>query len=195
MSASTGRAGYWLGGTTDGGGGGMTETADVVVIGGGVQGTSLAFHLASRGARTVVVQRSTIAAGATGRSSGLVRIYYPLLAEARIAAGSRPWFPDWEARGGGGCGVPPEGAPWVGRECGFTRTGFLWTEPGSARDRVRANVRSHVALGADSRVVDAAEMRRLAPALAIDDDEVAAWEPGSGYADPSMTASSLVRSA
>jgi glycine/D-amino acid oxidase-like deaminating enzyme len=52
-----------------------------------------------------------------------------------------------------------------------------------------------VALGADSRVVDAAEMRRLAPALAIDDDEVAAWEPGSGYADPSMTASSLVRSA
>ena len=75
----------------------MTDTADVVVIGGGVQGASLAFHLASRGARVTVVERSTIGAGATGRSSGLVRVYYDLLAEARIAAVAIEWFRDWEA--------------------------------------------------------------------------------------------------
>src|SRR3954468_21015326 len=157
MSASTGRAGYWLGGTTDGGGGGMTETADVVVIGGGVQGTSLAFHLASRGARTVVVERSTIAAGATGRSSGLVRIYYDLLAEARIAAVARTWFQHWAGR--------------VGGDCGFTTKGFLWIEGPDAAERVRANVASHRALGVDSRVVGADEMRALAPGLAVADDE------------------------
>ncbi|MCU0506696.1 MAG: FAD-binding oxidoreductase, partial [Chloroflexi bacterium] len=48
----------------------MIGTADVVVIGAGVQGASLAFHLARRGASVAVVERSTIAAGATGRSSG-----------------------------------------------------------------------------------------------------------------------------
>ena len=50
------------------------ETADGIVIGAGVQGASLAFVLVSRGAKVVVLERSTVAAGATGRSSGLVRI-------------------------------------------------------------------------------------------------------------------------
>ena len=159
----------------------MTDTADVVVIGAGVQGASLAFHLASRGARVTVVERSTVGAGATGRSSGLVRVYYDLLAEARVAAVSIEWFRDWEAR--------------VGGDCGFTRTGFLWIEAGDATDRVRANVASHRELGVDSHLVDAAAIRELAPGLAVADDEVAAWEPASGYADPSMTAGSFMRAA
>jgi sarcosine oxidase subunit beta len=159
----------------------MTDTADVVVIGGGVQGASLAFHLAARGASVAVVERATVAAGATGRSSGLVRIYYDLLAEARLAATAFEWFRDWDAR--------------VGGDCGFTRAGFLWIEPGDAAERVRANVAAHRALGANSRVVGAPEIRELAPGLAVADDEVAAWEPESGYADPSMTASGFIRAA
>jgi sarcosine oxidase subunit beta len=159
----------------------VSDTADVVVIGAGVQGASLAFHLASRGTRVMIVERATVAAGATGRSSGLVRIYYDLLAEARLAVTSFEWFRDWEAR--------------IGGDCGFTRAGFLWIEPGDAAERVRANVAAHRALGANSRVVGAAEMRDLVPGLAITDDEVAAWEPDSGYADPSMTASGFVRAA
>lgn len=159
----------------------MTDTADVVVIGGGVQGASLAFHLASRGASVVIVERSTVAAGATGRSSGLVRVYYDLLAEARLAAASREWFRHWEEL--------------VGGECGFTVTGFLWIEPGSAADRVSANVASHRELGVDSTLVSAAAIRELAPGLHVEDDEVAAWEPDSGYADPSMTATGFARAA
>lgn len=159
----------------------MTDTTDVVVIGGGVQGASLAFHLATRGARVTVVERQMVGAGATGRSSGLVRVYYDLLAEARIAAVAIDWFRNWEER--------------VGGECGFTVAGFLWIERGEATERVRANVASHRALGVDSSVMDAAGIRDLAPGLAIEDDEVAAWEPGSGFADPSMTAGSFMRAA
>jgi sarcosine oxidase subunit beta len=110
-----------------------------------------------------------------------VRVYYDLLAEARLAALSREWFRHWDER--------------VGGECGFTRTGFLWIEPGEAADRVRANVASHRQLGVESEVVDAAAMRVLAPGLAVDDHEVAAWESESGYADPSMTASGFARAA
>lgn len=159
----------------------MTDTTDVVVIGGGVQGASLAFHLATRGARVTVVERQMVGAGATGRSSGLVRVYYDLLAEARIAAVAIDWFRDWEER--------------IGGECGFTVAGFLWIERGEATERVRANVASHRELGVDSSVVDAAAIRELAPGLAVEDDEIAAWEPGSGYADPSMTAGSFMRAA
>jgi glycine/D-amino acid oxidase-like deaminating enzyme len=158
----------------------MADTADVIVIGAGVQGSSLAFQLASRGASVVVVERSTVAAGATGRSSGLVRVYYELLAEAKLAWASQAWFRDWGER--------------VGGESGFTVTGFVWIEPTANRTRLEANTAAHRALGVDSSVVDADEIRRLAPCLAVG-DEAAAYEPHSGYADPSMTATSLMNGA
>lgn len=158
----------------------MTDTADVIVIGAGVQGSSLAFHLASRGARVIVVERATVAAGATGRSSGLVRVYYDLLAEARLAWLAQAWFREWTER--------------VGGECGFTKTGFLWIEPAERLERVRANSASHREMGVDSTVVDADDIRRLYPGLAVE-DEVAAWEPESGYADPSMTATGFMTAA
>ncbi len=159
----------------------MSDTADVIVIGAGVQGASLAFHLAGRGVRVIVVERSTIAAGATGRSSGLVRMHYDLLAETKLAWASFPWFTEWADR--------------VGGECGFTRTGFLWIEPGEHADRLRKNVDSHQALGIRTSVVDSDEIRRLAPALAVEDGEVAAYEPESGYADPSGTAAGFLHAA
>lgn len=159
----------------------MSDTADIIVIGAGVQGASLAFHLAARGASVVVIERSTVAAGASGRSSGLVRLHYHLLAETQLAWISFPYFRDWAER--------------VGGDCGFTKTGFLWIEPASGGDRLRANVADHRALGIETSVVDAAEARRIAPGLAVEDDEVAAYEPGSGYADPFGTTSGFMRAA
>ena len=55
----------------------MSETADAVVIGAGVVGASVAYHLAKVGvARVIVVEKRFLAAGATGKSSGLVRMHY-----------------------------------------------------------------------------------------------------------------------
>jgi sarcosine oxidase subunit beta len=158
----------------------MTDTADVIVIGAGVQGASLAFHLASRGASVVVLEKATAASGATGRSSGLVRVYYDLLAEAKLAWTSYSWFADWADR--------------VGGDCGFTQTGFAWIEPAERLERVRANSASHRALGVDSSVLDADGIRTLFPALEVT-DEVAAFEPASGYADPFMTAAGFLAAA
>ena len=56
----------------------MTRTADVVVIGGGANGTSTAFHLALLGVRNVVLlERRELAAGATGKSGALGLIRQP----------------------------------------------------------------------------------------------------------------------
>jgi glycine/D-amino acid oxidase-like deaminating enzyme len=62
----------------------LPRTAGVVVIGGGVIGASIAFHLARMGAgQVVLLERKHLAAGSTGTSSGLVRMHYdnPVLAE------------------------------------------------------------------------------------------------------------------
>lgn len=159
----------------------MSQTADVIVVGGGVHGASLAFHLACRGVRPVVLERSSVGAGATGRSSGMVRMHYDVLAETRLALLSHAWFRDWKDR--------------VGGECGFTQVGFLQLVSGEHAARLRANVAEQQAIGVRTEALTPEEVRAHFPALSIGDNEAAAWEPESGYADPSATAAAFMRAA
>jgi sarcosine oxidase subunit beta len=160
----------------------MAETADIIVIGAGVQGASLAFHLARRGSRPLVVERGAVAAGATGRSSGLVRMHYDLMSDARLALASLPWFEAWDELVGAGA-------------CGFTVTGFVQLVGPEKADRLRANVADLRRVGVVTEVVDAQRIRDLIPALDVADGELGAWEPGSGYADPTATAAGFLRGA
>ncbi|OGO63489.1 MAG: hypothetical protein A2Z45_04690 [Chloroflexi bacterium RBG_19FT_COMBO_55_16] len=159
----------------------MAETADAIIIGGGVHGASLAFHLAQRGLKSVVLERRFIASGATGRSSGLVRMHYDLEPESRLAWESFQYFRNW--------------AEMVGGECGFTRTGFLQFVRPQYIDQLRANVTMHQRIGIPSLVITADDVHRLAPAFKTDDFEYAAYEPESGYADPSSTTQALLEPA
>ena len=160
----------------------MTETADVIVVGAGVQGASLAFHLAKRGANVLVLERSTVAAGATGRSSGFVRTHYDLESESRLAWASLPYFQGWSERVGAG-------------DCGFVRTGFLQLVPAELSGQLRANVAMHQRIGIDAVVVGPADVARLMPGAMTDDITVAAYEVQSGYADPSGTAAGFLAAA
>jgi glycine/D-amino acid oxidase-like deaminating enzyme len=159
----------------------MAEAADVVVIGAGVHGASTAFHLAQRGARVVVLERSTAASGATGRSSGLVRMHYDLAAESALAWKSFEYFTNWHER--------------VGGDCGFVRTGFLRIVPPEQAGNLRANVADQQLIGIRTSVISADDVRSIAPMLATDDFAVAAYEPDSGYADPTSTCTTLLAAA
>ncbi len=86
-------------------------TADAIIIGAGVHGASLAFHLALRGLKPVVLERRFLASEASGYSSGLVRMHYDLELESRLAWDSFQYFRSW--------------SEIVGGDCGFTRTGFI----------------------------------------------------------------------
>jgi sarcosine oxidase subunit beta len=162
----------------------MTTLAksDVIVIGAGVQGASLAFHLARAGSNVLVLERAAVAAGATGRSSGFVRMHYDLELEARLAWASYPYFADWAARVGEG-------------DAGFVRTGFVQLVPRSISEALRANVAAQQRLGITTEVLDARALAELVPGIVTDDIEAAAYEPLSGYADPTGTAAGFLSAA
>ena len=159
----------------------MAHTADVVIIGGGIHGASLAFHLARRGVAVTVLERQFVAAGATGRSSGLVRMHYDLRLECELVWKSFDYFRNWEER--------------VGGSCGFVRTGFIRIVQPEYEDALRANVAMQQALGIPTFLVTADDVRRLAPYFHTEDFSIAAYEPESGYADPPATAASLMDAA
>jgi sarcosine oxidase subunit beta len=157
----------------------MSRPIDVIVIGAGVQGASLAFHLARKGAHVLVLERGSVAGEATGRSSGFVRMHYDLTAESALAWKSFPYFLDWAGHVGAG-------------DPGFVRTGFLEVVPPELLDAVRGNVANQQAIGVDTRVVTPAEIADLVPGIALDGIAAGAYEPRSGYADPTSTASGLI---
>lgn len=158
------------------------NTYDLLVIGGGIHGASLAFHLASRGVKVAVLEKKVVAAGATGRSSGLVRMHYDLEQEAALAWESFQWFRDWKER------VGPD-------PCGFTRTGFVQIVEPELEDTLRQVIRMHQRIGIAAIEVTAADVKRLAPSFYTDDFNIASYEPESGYADPVMSANSLMNAA
>jgi sarcosine oxidase, subunit beta len=158
------------------------RTADVVIAGAGVQGASLAFHLARRGVRVMVLERSSVGAGATGASSGFVRMHYDLALEAELAWRSFAWFRAWADRVGEG-------------DCGFVRTGFVQLVPAGQAGALRANVAAQRAIGIATEVVGPDDLARILPGMVTDDVVVAAWEPESGYADPTGTAAGLLAAA
>src|SRR3989304_323317 len=157
----------------------MIETADVSVVGGGVQAASLAFPPPRRGTKVIVRERSAIAAGATGRSSGFVRMHYDLLLEARLAWTSFPYFTNWSEMVGGG-------------DPGFVRTGFLQLVPPRHEAALRANVALQRAAGINTEVVDRETAAQILNGAVLADIEGAAHEPLSGYAGPTGTAGGVL---
>jgi len=160
----------------------MNRSADVIVIGAGVQGASLAFHLTRKGARVLVLDRGAIAGEATGRSSGFVRMHYDLTAEAALAWKSFPYFTDWAGHVGAG-------------DPAFVRTGFLEVLPPEHEAALRGNVANQQAIGIDTRVVTPAEIAELVPGIVLDGIAAGAYESRSGYADPTSTASGFLEAA
>jgi len=151
----------------------MGTTADAIVIGGGVTGTSLAYHLARAGLRVVLLEKKYLCAGGTGKSTAVVRMHYENEPETQLAWASFPTYAHF-----------PE---VVGGDCGFVGCGVLWLVDHANADNLRANVAMHQRIGVNTHVVSAPEVRDIEPACSSDNVALAAYEPESGYADPLLT--------
>ncbi len=160
----------------------MSQTYDVIVIGAGVMGASIAFHFAERGLKTAILERTVSAAGATGHSSGLVRMHYDLAAESHLTYASyKNYFSVWKDR--------------VGGECGFQQTGFLQIAKREHEDKLRGNVANQQRIGINTSVISVDDVRKLFPDLVTEHFDYAAYEPDSGYADATLTTNAFLESA
>jgi glycine/D-amino acid oxidase-like deaminating enzyme len=159
----------------------MREMADVVVIGGGVTGCSIAWHLTRGGARVRLVERSDIAAGSSGASPGIVRQYYADRALCRLAADGLDAYRHWREI--------------VGGECGYRRTGFVTAVATADEHAARAHVASLQAMGVALEWMSAETLQRRYPDLSTEDLAGAVYEPDAGYCDARSTALTWARSA
>jgi sarcosine oxidase subunit beta len=160
----------------------LPPTAQVVVVGGGSTGASIAYHLARRGVVGVVLlEQGFLASGATGRSSAIVRQHYAYPVTARMAKLALDVFQRFDEV--------------IGGACGFTRTGYLALVGPDDCAALAGNVAMQAAVGVRTRIVGPAEIRELVPQMAVDDLAAAAHEPDAGYADPAGTTAALARRA
>jgi glycine/D-amino acid oxidase-like deaminating enzyme len=156
----------------------VADVADVVVIGGGCSGASIAWQLARRGGgRIVLLEKTGIAAGATGRSSAIVRTHYTHEALARMSLAALRIFERFDEV--------------VGGDVGFRRAGLLVLLGPEDVGAVAANVAMHRRVGIEAHALTVDDLAELEPRLNPAGIGAIAWEPQSGYADPVLAASAF----
>lgn len=150
--------------------GSQPKTADVVILGAGVMGASIAFHLAKRQAgKIVVIDKDHVGRGGSGRSSALVRMHYSFPAEVQLALISLRMFQNWQEV--------------VGQSGDFRKTGFVRIVHPNETARLKLNVEMQRKLGTKVELIDQHALHELEPDWIVDDVEPAAYEPDSGYGD------------
>lgn len=146
--------------------------ADVAVVGAGVTGLSLAFFLERAGADVLVLDRTGIAAGASGVQPGGVRQQWSTEVNVRLGAESIDFYADLDDE--------------LGRhvDARLDRCGYLFVaHTGGALADMREAVALQNRLGVPSRIVDPAEAGALVPGLVPDSLAGAAWCGDDGYVD------------
>jgi sarcosine oxidase, subunit beta len=160
----------------------MTHTADVVIIGAGVAGASITFNLARRGVTNVaVLDKGAVASGATGKSSACIRQHYSTEATARMVRRSIEVFEHF--------------ADVVGGTASFVKTGYLMGVGERDREALKKVVAMQQRVGIKTKLISPEEIREIERRVRVDDLVAGAWEPDSGYADPSDTTNSFIRRA
>ncbi len=160
--------------------------ADVVVIGAGVIGCSVAWHLANLGAgRVLVLERGRIGEGTSAQSSGILRTHYSVLENVELAR--RSWqvftrFADYLQD--------------ADASAGLVRCGYLIAAPdGPQLAPLQATLAAQQAQGIRVQLLSRAQALEKLPIAQFNDSALIGYEPEAGFADPYLTATSFARAA
>lgn len=149
----------------------LPESADVVVIGGGVMGASTAFHLAEAGVSVVLVEKNELASGSTSKAAGGVRANFSDELNVAMGARSLNLLADF--------GVRP------GQEIDLHRPGYMFalTRPEDVQLFERS-MAIHHKFGVRSEMLTPEQAYAKNPTLNIDDVLAAHFTPDDGYCTP-----------
>ena len=160
-------------------------TADVVIVGGGIEGAAAAWALSQRGFTDVVVaERNTVASGMTGKSSGIVRCHYGVSSLAAMATV--------------GLEVFEKAQDFLGDhalDIGFRQTGYVVGVGEPNVESLRKSLAAQRAVGVQTEEIDKSEVARMWPFADLSPFEAFGWEARGGYGDPYMTAQAFAASA
>lgn len=159
-----------------------TETASIVIIGGGLEGVATAWALAQRGITDVVVcERDTVGGGMTGKSSGIVRCHYGVSSLAAMAAIGLEVFEKAEEI--------------FGTDIGFRQTGYVVGVGEPNVDNLRKSLAAQREVGVQTEEMDVSEVAKLWPAADLEPFAAFGWEERGGYGDAYQTAQAFAASA
>src|SRR5713226_6382676 len=150
------------------------HTADVVLIGGGIVGSSIAYHLVAAGCKNVlVIERETAQGkGSTGKSMGGVRAQFSTPVNIQMSLYSIPFYASFEERLGYPCDYRPQGYLF----CATSDNHMAY---------LRANYEKQVVLGLKNvRLVAGDEIRGMFPQLRADDIVGGSFCSTDGFVDP-----------
>ena len=157
------------------------ESTDIAVIGAGVMGTSVAYHLALRGARVLLLDKLGAAGGPSGASAGMLRAHYEDPAIVAVARYGCEFLADMLAR--------------TGCDPGFVNCGYLAVGGADREPRIRTAIAAMRSQGAVVEQLDNAQIRQLEPRLAADSLTIGAFEPTNGVCEPLFVADGFARAA
>lgn len=148
----------------------MLRTADVVIVGGGVMGVSIAHHLAQSSAgRIVLLEKRHVGAGSSGKSGAIIRQHYSTDLLVRMAREGVLAFRDFSAH--------------TRADSGWIESGCLFVASEKDRAAAEGNVELMRQAGAAAEVRTGIELNEVAPEAEFGEDEVGAWEPEAGCVD------------
>ena len=152
---------------------------DVVIVGGGVMGLSIALCLAREGCGVVLLERNHLGSGSTGKSGAILRQHYSLPLTATMARESLDVFSNFEE--------------WTeGGSAGFVRSGMVLLVGPDDVANLNRNLELQRLVGIRTELVDNADISRILPHVEPG-DSVACYEEDAGYADPVMTVHTLAK--
>ncbi len=150
------------------------QTADIVIIGGGIIGSSIAYHLTAAGCNSVlVIERETAQGkGSTGKSMGGVRAQFSTAVNIQMSLYSIPFYASFEDR--------------LGHPSGYRPQGYLFCATSDKHMAyLSANYTRQVAMGLkDVRLVTADEIRNMFPQLRSEDIVGGSFCSTDGFVDP-----------
>lgn len=149
----------------------LPDSASAVIVGGGVIGTSAAFHLAEAGVDVVLIERAALGSGSTCKAAGGVRTQFSDVLNIEIAKRSMDAFRDFGRRPGWDIELKPVGYL------------FVLARPADVEEFERS-VALQNERGLDTTMLSVGETRALCPLLEGDDVIAGAFSPGDGHATP-----------